>query len=161
MSSPTLYRKHFYRRAQGIDNRCFCGTEILKTWIGSSVVVATLCVSYLVKTCKHILSCTEDFVGEREAYNATQASRFSKIHRPSFIYSNKLEVPLQVRSGVFMSRDRLCPVSFFSTLFDSQNWERTLYHSPFRILRVCFFPPNNCWKNVGLPSVPVVRLKIL
>jgi len=58
-------------------------------------------------------------VGEQEAYNATQDSRFSKIYRPSFIFPIKFEVPLQVRSGVSMSRDRLCPFSFFPTLFDS------------------------------------------
>jgi len=74
-------------------------------WPGSSVVLAALCVSYLVKTCKHILSCTEDdFVVEKEAYNATQASRFSKIHGPLSIYSSKLEVPIQVGSRVSLSR---------------------------------------------------------
>ena len=33
-----------------------------------------LSVSYLLKTCKHILSCTEYFVREKDAYRATQAS---------------------------------------------------------------------------------------
>jgi len=40
-----------------------------------SGVLAALCVSYILKTCKHILSCTEYFVCEKEAYNATQASQ--------------------------------------------------------------------------------------
>jgi len=39
-----------------------------------SGVLAALCVSYLLKTCKHVLSCIEYFVCEQEAYNATQAS---------------------------------------------------------------------------------------
>jgi len=74
------------------------------------------------------MSCTEYFVCEQEAYNATQASRFSKIHRPSVICSSKLKVPLQVRSRVFrfISRDLLCPFSIFPTLFDTQNSERTV-----------------------------------
>ena len=127
VSFPTFNRSKIRIPLKKKQGRCstkiglFCGTEIFKTRIGSSVVLAALCVSYLFKTCKHIPSCTEDFVGEQEAYIATQTSQFSKMHRPSFIYSSKLEVPLQVRSGVFMSRDRLCPFSFFPTLFDSQN----------------------------------------
>jgi len=68
-----------------------CGTEIFKTrivprverrWGGygershgaDSSVLAALCVSYLLKTCKRILSCTEYFVREKEAYNATTTS---------------------------------------------------------------------------------------
>ena len=94
--------------------------------------------------------CTEYFVREQEAYNATQAaSRFSKTHRPSFIYFSKLEVPIQVHSGVFMSCDLLCPLSFlrhlFKLIFKIRNGRS---ERPFQILRV-----NKCkvW------SVPVCR----
>ena len=43
----------------------------LRTHGADSGVLAALCVSYLLETCKHILSCTEYFVCEQEAYNAT------------------------------------------------------------------------------------------
>lgn len=39
-----------------------------------SCVLAVLCVSYLLETCQHILSCTQNFVCEEEAHNATQAT---------------------------------------------------------------------------------------
>ena len=38
-----------------------------------SGVFVALCVSSLLQTCNHVLSCTEYFVSEQEAYNATQA----------------------------------------------------------------------------------------
>ena len=47
------------------------------TWeetAGRIAVCAVLCVSYLLKTCKYVLSCTKCFVGEQEAYNATRNS---------------------------------------------------------------------------------------
>jgi len=42
--------------------------------------------------------------------------RFAKVHRPLFIHSSKLEVPVQFRSGVFVSRDLLYPFSFWTHL---------------------------------------------
>jgi len=45
-----------------------------------SGVLAALNIFYLLKTCKHTLSCTKYFVCEQEAFNATQAIHgFSKI----------------------------------------------------------------------------------
>jgi len=41
---------------------------------GRKVVYPMRCVSYLLQTCKHVLSCTQYFVCEPEAYNAIQNS---------------------------------------------------------------------------------------